>query len=349
MSNRSYVFNPINSAYYDITSRVLAEAVERAQKVKTDEPVMTRGDVHHIVSQYIQGESCDDIVDCLFDGEWNLMDKNGCVAVSQKPIQPLTLLEKQWLKTIAQDPRMRLFDVPLEELEQDESIEPLFELDWIKRLDASGDPDPWTDENYIRRFRFLLEAIRNHQNLSITWLCREGLPCSTVCSPQKLEYSMLDDKFRLQAVSKQNGLERELTINVSRITECHVSSEEMCVNLPESLHKDLPGVHDAMVEVTLIIEDKRQGLDRALLDFSLFQKKELSTMEQNHYRLTILIYWSDREEIVRRIISFGPLIRVESPNWLIEELKKRIRLQKNLLRSVGEASDSMSRSGNASE
>ena len=332
------IFNPINSAYYDITSRVLAEAVKRAQTVKADEPVMTRGDVYNIVSQYIQGESCDDIVDCFFDGEWNLMDKNGRVAVSQKPIQPLTLLEKQWLKTIAQDPRMRLFDVPLEELEQDETIKPLFEMDWIKRLDASGDPDPWTDDNYIRRFRFLLEAIRNHQTLYISWLCREGLPCSTVCSPQKLEYSMLDDKFRLLVVSKQNGLERELTINVSRITECQGSSAEMMVNIPESLHKDLPGVHDAMVEVTLIIEDKRQGLERALVDFSLFQKKEISIMDLDHYRLTILIYWSDREEIIRRIISFGPLIRVESPTWLKDELKKRIQLQKNLFRSAGEAS-----------
>lgn len=332
------IFNPVNSAYYDITSRVLQEAVKRAQTVSSDAPVMTREDVRGIVSQYIQGDPCDDIVDCLFDGEWNLMDDQGRVAISQKLIQPLTSLEKQWLKAIAQDPRIRLFDIPLEELSQEKEVEPLFDYDWIKRMDTTGDPDPWTDESYIQRFRFLLKAIRNPQMIEVEWVCREGLTCTTVCLPQKLEYSMLDDKFRLLAVSKQDGEDRELTINVSRITACSVSSKEMRVDIPESLNKVLPGIHEAQVEVSLLIEDKRQALERALVAFSLFPKKDVLVIDPSHYRLILWIQKNDGDEFFRRVISFGPLIRVESPSWLIEEIRERIRRQKALFQSAKDAS-----------
>ena len=43
------IFNPINSAYFDIVARVLAEAVRRAKTRKVGEQVMTREEVGEIV------------------------------------------------------------------------------------------------------------------------------------------------------------------------------------------------------------------------------------------------------------------------------------------------------------
>ncbi len=330
------IFNPINSAYFDIVARVLAEAVRRAKTRKVGEQVMTREEVGEIVKKQLMGDAASEIVDNLFDGEWALMDNKGRVVLENRPILPLTTLEKQWLKTIARDPRIRLFDLPLEELDQGdyESIEPLFELEWFERFNTTGDPDPWLDEQYIMHFRLLLNAIKSGKNVFVRWICREGIPCQSICAPKKLEYSMLDDKFRLQAETIYEGQSKEITINLGRIEVCEVSSDSLMVDIPEELNKVLPSVNEQLEELSLLIEDKRSALDRALVAFSFFQKKEVTKIDTMHYRLKILIYADDREEIVQRVSKFGPLIRVESPQWLIEALRDHIRRQRRLLKKT---------------
>lgn len=328
------IFNPINSAYFDIVARVLAEAVRRSKTISAGEQVMTREDVGQIVKKHLFGDAAAEIVDNLFDGDWALMDDKGRSVLENPPLLPLTKLEKQWLKTIACDPRIRLFDLPLEELEQgdNEAIEPLFEPEWFERFNTSGDPDPWEDERYIAHFRLLLNAIKSDKTVFVRWICREGIPCQSICVPKKLEYSMLDDKFRLQAETVCDGQPKEITINLSRIDVCEVSSDGLMVDIPEELNKVLPSANERLEELSLLIEDRRSSLERALVAFSFFEKKEVSRVDTLHYRLKILIYVGDREEMVQRVSKFGPLIRVESPQWLIEALRDRIRRQRILLK-----------------
>ena len=77
------------------------------------------------------------------------------------------------------------------------------------------------------------------------------------------------------------------------------------------------------------LEDRRNVLERVLLHFSLL-KKETKKLDDRRYRVTLQYDRGDETEMVIRILSFGPLIRVVEPESFIALLRERIERQKQL-------------------
>lgn len=267
---------------------------------------------------------------------------DGQALVQHCPEMPLTLLEKRWLKSVLQDPRVALFDVSDEGLED---VEPLYSPENIVVFDRSGDADPWGDAEYIGHFKTILGAIENHRRLEVSWLCREGMKCVAVCDPDRLEYSEVDDKFRLWADADAH----QVKINLSRIVSCTVSDAPLRLELPEGLGKTPPMAQARGAQASyrsnfqdevaqehleaLVIEvsDERRALERALIHFSHFQKQEVMAVSDKIYRIRLSIDEDDRPEILRRVLAFGPFVRVIEPSWLVAEVRKRISEQMAML------------------
>ena len=57
------------------------------------------------------------------EGGIGIIHKNMTTPLKNKPTMPLTLTQKQWLKAISLDPRIKLFDVVISGLDD---VEPLF-------------------------------------------------------------------------------------------------------------------------------------------------------------------------------------------------------------------------------
>ena len=65
-----------------------------------------------------------------------------------------------------------------------------------------------------------------------------------------------------------------------------------------------------------------------LLHFAHF-KKQAEKLDDERYRITVSYDKDDEMEIVIRILSFGPMIRVTAPQHFIELIKKRLINQKS--------------------
>ena len=57
---------------------------------------------------------------------WPLIKEDYTTPLKHKPSMPLTTLQKRWLKALLSDPRIQLFDPPMEGLED---VEPLYSPD----------------------------------------------------------------------------------------------------------------------------------------------------------------------------------------------------------------------------
>jgi hypothetical protein len=128
-------------------------------------------------------------------------------------------MQKQWLKAISLDPRIKLFDVEFEGLDD---IEPLFTPDDYYIYDKYADGDPYEDEKYIERFKTILTAMKTKQNIKIEMINRKGNTVYSRCIPERIEYSEKDDKFRLVT----SGCRFIKTINIARITKCRIYTGE---------------------------------------------------------------------------------------------------------------------------
>lgn len=294
------IFSELYSAYYRTVAEILRQAV--------DHPLQ-RQELRRIVKTYAFGESILTIGPALAEERWQLIRPDGTTPLRAAPSMPLTLIQKRWLASLASDPRIRLFvDEPIDFGD----IPPLFTQNDICLFDRYADGDNYTDETYRENFRLILNAIRFQYPLRIDTTNRRGKHTHMTVLPKYLEYSEKDDKFRLFCL----GHRFSGTVNLGRITGCARCTRNY--DKPFS-----PGIPAEPGSVTFELSDERNTPERVLLHFAHFQK-QAEKIGEHRYRVTLRYTKEDETELVIRILSFGPMIRVTAPAYLKDLIRERL-------------------------
>lgn len=299
------LFSEVYGTYYNVLAKLLAQAVEGT---------LSKDSMDAIIREHGFEESILTIPQALQDQTWPLVKDDLTTPLRHKPTMPLTTLQKRWLKALLNDPRIRLFDPPTEGLED---VEPLYPSDAFVYYDRYQDGDRFDDPDYIRIFRCILRAIRQKRRLRISFLGGKGIPHEWTCVPYKLEYSAKDDKFRLITANRRDSV----AINLARITDCRIlrpyQEEDFC---PWEMAKQ---------QLVLELTDERNALERAMLHFSHLDK-ETERIADDRYRITLHFEKEDETELLIRVLSFGPVLKVISPSDFVEKLRERLEKQKIL-------------------
>ena len=299
------IFSELYSAYYNAVARILGAAVSHP---------LEKNEMRRIVAENAFGESILTIEPAIAEQKWQLVRADGTTPIAHVPTMPLTTLEKRWLKAIFADARIRLFT---DEAPDFPDVTPLFCPDDVSVFDRYSDGDPYGDEEYVARFRLILEAIKHKTPLDIHMKNRKGGITHMILTPEYLEYSEKDDKFRLIGSGNRYGG----TVNLQRIVKCEPYTKPF-----ECKPYFKPETDTRTVEFELV--DQRNALERVLLHFAHFEK-EARRLEDGRYMVTVRYDKEDEAELVIRILSFGPLIKVASPGRFVELIKDRLRRQKS--------------------
>ncbi len=296
------IFNEIYSAYYNAVAKIISAIINDDADEKS---------LNKIVEDNAFGESMFSIIPSLKSEKWQLVNPDFTTPLKHIPTMPLTLMQKQWLKAISLDPRIRLFDVKFEGLDD---VEPLFTPDDYCIYDKYGDGDPYEDEKYIERFKTILSAIRNKQNLKIEMVNRKGNTVYSRCVPERIEYSEKDDKFRLVT----SGCCFIKTVNMARITKCRIYNGDAVLEAepPETDYET----------ITLKVSEERNTLERSLLHFAHFEKR--AEKLDDHYLLHIKFQRDDAPEMVIRVLSFGPTVEVLGSESFKQLIINKLKSQK---------------------
>lgn len=296
------IFHEVYGTYYAVLSKLLGLAVDGG---------LTRDAMHHIIREQGFEESILTIPQNLEDQTWPLLEKDLTTPLLHKPERPLTTLEKRWMKALLSDPRIRLFDPPTEGLED---VEPLYPADAVVYFDRYLDGDPYDDPDYIAHFRTILRALREKRWLMVRFTGRNAVPHQWRCIPYHLEYSSKDDKFRMVSGNNRTAL----SVNLARIQACELL--EPCT---EEEYQPKPMRRRKLV---LELTDERNALERCMLHFSHLQK-ETERIGDKTYRLTLHYEKEDETELLIRVLSFGPVLKVISPEKFREKLLQRLNMQ----------------------
>lgn len=283
------IFSELYSAYYNAVAAIIARILEGER----DEKALRR-----IVEEKAFAESALTILPALKSGKWQLVRPDLTTPLEHAPTMPLTTLELRWLKAISLDPRIKLFGVTFEGLDE---VDPLFTADDYYVYDRYADGDPYEDEGYIARFRLILEALHGHFPITVEMLNRKGNTQRFTFLPERLEYSEKDDKFRLIGSGDRFGT----TVNLGRLTAVRRYTGER--------FEAPPSRPPLMQSVTLTLTDERNALERVMLHFAHFEK-QAERIGKDRYRLTVKYAKDDETELVIRILSFGPLVEVVEPS-----------------------------------
>lgn len=299
------IFNEIYSAYYNTVAHIIESLIRGEREEKK---------LRAIVEVYAFGESMLSILPSLKSGKWQLVHPDMTTPIRRIPRLPLTELQKRWLKAVSMDPRVALFGYSFDWLGD---VEPLFTPKDYRIYDQYADGDPFTDEGYIQRFRFILKAVAEHKAIAFETYNRNGGRVRVSGIPERLEYSEKDDKFRVIMA----GGRRANVLNLGRVISVRDYSGR------DFFAKEL--LPDKQHELIITVSDYRNALERVMLHFAHFEK-QAERIDKNHYRLRIKYDAADETEMVIRVLSFGPMVKVESPDDFVERIRDRLRRQKEL-------------------
>lgn len=299
------LFHEIYSTYFQTVAKILTEAV--------DHP-LTTGEINLIIQNNAFEESILNIPESLGVARWQLLKEDGTTILVKKPTMPLTILQKRWINAVALDPRVRLFtDHPV----VFSDVEPLFLPEDIYVFDKYSDGDPYEDAEYIRNFRLILDAIKHQYPIQIRIMNRHGKQVTARTVPEYLEYSEKDDKFRLIGTGSKLGN----TINLGRIISCEKCEDEQTAK-PGKRNRPHPRI------IIFELVDDRKALERVLMHFAYFEK-QVEKIDERKYKVTLHYDKEDETEILIRVLSFGPMIRVVKPAAFINLIKDRLSEQKS--------------------
>lgn len=240
---------------------------------------------------------------------------------------PLTDLQKSYLKAILMDEKIRLF-LDDEEIEDINAlladVGPIYAPDDFYYYDRFFDKDDYTDPDYRKHFQAIITAIQNHEYLDIQYESRLHHIICHNCLPCRIEYSIKNDRFRLLFI--ESPLKRHLkveTLNLNRIKEVAPTGQTV---------KRLPDINKSLRRayyrepVRVIIKNRRNALERAMLQFANYEK---STRKLDDDTYECLIYYNKRTEteLLIEILSFGPMLKVMGNERFLELLKKRLERQ----------------------
>lgn len=295
------IFSELYSAYYNTVARIITAAFDKNT---------TEKDLDRIVSENAFSESVLTIMPSLKSGKWKLLDDNLKPLLKHEPTMPLTLLQKRWLKAISLDKRVKLFDVQFPDLSD---VEPLFTGDDYRIYDKYSDGDNFDDEGYIGRFRLIYYAVKNNLPIIARLNNRYGKEVTLRFFPKGFEYSEKDDKMRVII----DGCKYR-QINLGRIINCQLySGTKPFDEKPKAMQTKV---------LTLQITDERNALERVMLHFAHFEK-QAERIGDNKYLLHLKYYATDETEIVIRVLSFGPCVKVISPENFVGLIKERLEEQ----------------------
>ena len=298
------IFSELYSAYYNAIAAIISRIIDGEHSER---------ELQSIVSKHAFGESILTIMPSLKSGKWQLVRPDMTTVLDNKPSMPLTTLQKQWLKAISLDPRIKLFGVNFEGLDD---VEPLFTPADYHVYDKYSDGDPYDDEEYVKTFRTILEAMEQGTQIKFEMINRFGRSMFVRCYPVRFEYSEKDDKFRLVT----SGWHAVSTVNVSKIRSCvHYKGEKILDGYQREVLRDT---------ITLKVRDERNALERVLLHFAHFEKR-VEKLDKSNYLLKLQYESADEPEMVIRILSFGPLVEVIEPQSFRNLVIKKLKNQKN--------------------
>lgn len=313
------LFSEIYSCYYQVLRHLLSE-----------KDAVTMQDIRARIFDEGFEESMLSIIPKLEDGSWNLFRKNGELYLSRLTssfLQPLSDLERSYLKALLSDPRIGLFLDPeqLKTLDHMLSgVTPLWRQEQFCYYDRFADADPYQDETYRNNFRILLQAQKNGQYVDIDYTSPNGRRIHHHYVPARLEYSVKNDKFRLLALKHGDHQKMRLEIlNIARM--------QSVTPLPKNLSSDIDlntVIRNSYYKepLKLHIVNKRNALERAMLHFANYEKNT-SKIDENTYECLIYYNQAMETELLIEVMSFGPMLTVVGNDRFLGLLKARLQRQ----------------------
>ena len=244
---------------------------------------------------------------------------------------PLSRLQKTWISSVCQDPRFLLFFTEEERDFIKAGIPALYQEEDFYYYDRFRNGDPYSSAMYREHFRTILAGLSEKRLLKLSYKGKNQLLTDLKVLPVRLQYSSKDDKFRLLCMRLRKGRKGlPYTLNMGKILACSLAGtwqtagDRDSAPEPPFASPSLSVFSQKAKEPAVIeIDGRRNSLERCMLKFADYEKHTVYDEEKGVYTCSIYYDIQDETELLIDLLSFGPVIRVLSPERLVAQIRAR--------------------------
>lgn len=321
------IFHEIYSNYFRIASEILS--LPEITENSINRIINSRGFRDTVLFLPAKFTSADG------DG-WKLLKKSDdrfVPVIRNKPVSVLTEIQKRWLKSKLDEPKINIFmdsDILAELRKRLETVPPLYSRRHFRYTDRFSDGDNFSAPDYQKNFRTVMNAVKSREILEITFSSKNDRKINGLYVPLKIQYSPKNDRFRLFVFRiEENELSRSGVINIGRITEVRrtgsIWNEDISMEKYFSQRK-------CREPVTVCVSTGRNATERFFMEFAPYEKR--TEIDLSSGKCLVKLWYDKQEEteLLIRLLGFGSAVEIVAPPEFRKKAKERIDRQHAFLK-----------------
>ncbi|MDE5834177.1 MAG: WYL domain-containing protein [Ruminococcus sp.] len=320
------IFHEIYSNYFRIASEILSL------------PEITEKHINEVIRKYGFRDTLlflpQRFISQDNDG-WGLLKKVNdrfFPVIKNKPVSVLTEVQKQWLKSKLDDPKINLFmnsEIISALQKRLENVRPLYRNEHFRYTDRFSDGDDFSDNEYQKNFRIVLNAVKNHEILEITFSSKNNRIISGCYVPVRIQYSPKNNRFRIFVFkTDESRLSGSGIINIGRIRKIrptgNICSEDISIEKYFS-HRE------CRKSVTVCISTSSNANERFFMEFAPYEKRTEIDLSSGKCAVTLWYDKQEETELLIHLLGFGSVVEIISPQEFRQKAKDRIFRQYTFL------------------
>ena len=256
------------------------------------------------------------------DGKYYpIIEKEGEIPLKVR----FTSLEKQWLKDLIENEKAKILlgEEIVNKLK--ENLKDVENLAYgnIQITNRTLPEESIEDKDFREKFFTILKGILESKAIIYTNIDRNGnVYKNQRAIPIRIEYSLRDEKFRVSFYSiEEKRPVMTVMDNLTKVSLGDKVSRKDIFSKIKNKYVDKP--------IILQVKDERSAMERFFMSFSSYERYA-RVIEKDVYEIELYYYSFQKEEIIRKIISLGPYVKVKSPENIVETIMERITCAYNL-------------------
>lgn len=311
------LFHETENKYYELLSLLVNKEEEFNSKKLSD-----------YIDDYIIGECDYEVIDTLFstnEGEETIFSYSDGV---YQPVMPAKLpIRLNKIETLAArsmvENRYASHFLSKETLNKLENVASGIPVVWdindieIKNQYSMGVKD--SKKIFEKELSIIGKAISEKRAISYDNILPGKYEyIGTVIFPVKIEYSYINDLFRITGYDEAE--DRFIKVNLSTLNNIALLDDK--IDDLEKEYEDFIEINTKTVEID--VDPIGHVIERCFRIFSYYDRQARFDKEENKYKLTISYLKQDENEVIRDILSLGSYVVVVQPRRIQKEVYKRI-------------------------
>jgi len=241
-------------------------------------------------------------------------------------------LEKNWLNGMIKEPIVQalLGEEIIKKLES--ALKNVTEgsndtIEFTNKVRSDSDYDL---KKLVEYFYIILEGIIEEKPIKYTNVDKDGDEYKDqLALPIRIEFSLKDNKFRASFFSLSE--ERAILVNLHTLKSVKITENIKLEVTREDVLKILKQKKYCNVPITIELTDIRGAMERCFMSFSSYERSS-RFVGDNKYEIDIYYYTFEEADVIRKIMSLGPYVKIKSPSRvkhiIIDRITKAFEFQK---------------------